>query len=67
MLFVNTWKERFKKNADMADFIFLKLAAMSFGVLLARWIPSLQNIDSIYIVIFFLLMAFKPVATVFRN
>jgi len=67
MVFLNKLTDQFRKNADMSDFLFLKLTAMVFGLLLAKWVPELQEIDTLYLILLLIVLAIKPITAAFRQ
>jgi len=63
----NFWKEKFWKRASLADYILVKLSCIAFGVMLAALIPKLIEINVWWIIAVVILLAIKPLYTVFRK
>lgn len=61
------WKEKFWKRASFADYILVKLSCIAFGVMLAALIPSLIEVNIWWIVAVVILLAIKPLYTVFKK
>ncbi len=63
----NFWKEKVWRKLSFMDYILLKLSCVAFGVLLVALIPALIEINVWWIVAVFVLLAIKPLYTVFRK
>ena len=63
----NFWKEKVWRKLSFMDYILLKLSCVAFGVLLVALIPALIEINAWCIVAVFVLLAIKPLYTVFRK
>lgn len=60
----NFWKEKVWKKLSFADYILIKLSCVAFGVVLAALIPTLIEINVWWIIAVALLLAIKPLYTV---
>ena len=63
----NFWKEKFWKRASFADYILVKLSCVAFGIMFAALIPSLIEINVWWIIAAVILLAIKPLYTVFKK
>ena len=63
----NYWKEEVWKKLSFTDYILIKLSCIAFGVMLAALIPKLIEIDVWWIIAVVILLAIKPLYTVFKK
>ncbi|PJC28969.1 hypothetical protein CO053_01790 [Candidatus Shapirobacteria bacterium CG_4_9_14_0_2_um_filter_40_11] len=67
MSLTNFWREKFWKRASFTDYILVKLSCTAFGVMVAVLIPSLIEINVWWIIAVVILLAIKPLSTVFKK
>lgn len=63
----NFWREKVWKKLSFTDYILIKLSCIAFGVMVAALIPSLIEINVWWIIAVVILLAIKPLSTVFRK
>ena len=67
MSLTNFWKEKVWEKLSFTDYILIKLSCIAFGLILIAWIPALNKIEGWWYFIAFLLLAIKPLYTVFKK
>ena len=67
MSLTNFWKEKVWEKLSFTDYILIKLSCIAFGVMLAVLFPSLIEINVWWIIAIVILLAIKPLSTVFKK
>jgi hypothetical protein len=64
---LTSWADSKLKKLSWVDMAFTKVSCFAFGILLARLIPGLIEINILWIVAVWILLAIKPLYSFFKK